>query len=847
MFHGWILAKRITTSRYALTLLAIASLITGNAIAVQFPGIYAVTDPPFGATADGITDDTAAFASAMAVAYGVGGGVVEVPAGTYLISGNLEVPSNVTLEGVSPRFIEGADPLAAGGSLLLATAGAGDPNGVPFIRLNTVSVLKGLTIYYPNQTDSFAPIAYPWTVRGNANADNCTLIDVTIVNPYQAVDFGTYNVGRHWIDGLAAQALSIGLYVHQCYDVGRLRDVYFGPLWTAGPAAQYMRQNGVAFRFGRTDGEQASTCRAKGYNVGFHFIRGPIGASTAPGAGVMKDASATACTTSFYVEDAGDNAGWSFVGGSFEGTVVNGNNQKGEFKFYDSTFEQPPGATRHVQLVQRSGLQKPFFFEHCAFGPLTGPGPVAIDCNAYAVIAMNCTFFGMPGDVKVRLGPGVREAVVVGNTMHGGVAVQNNTTSGADVQIGLNVTGDIAPVVGFTAEVSLGFAPLTVQFTDTTVPGTFPIASWDWDFGDGEGASAQHPSHTYWDSGVYTVSLTVQSASDAPVTFIREQYITVLSTTADSDIDGIPDIVEGIGDADGDGIPNYLDLDSDGDGIPDGEEGQRDPDHDGLPNFLDRDSNGNGIPDTVEGTCVRYDSADTPVLIDDFDEPFSTIEVLDPMVVSDVNVTVDIGHSAVGELTIWLTSPLGTAITLVSERGGASADFTGTTFDDGAELGIESGSAPFTGSFVPEEALSLFIGEGMQGIWSLTVADSQAGNTGALNNWGMTFNNTCQDYSESLEVPHSVDTDANGKISLSELLRVIQFFNSDGFYCQAGTEDGYSPGPGDISCPGHDSDYNPRNWRISRSELLRAIQFFNSNGYHRCAAENPEDGFCPGP
>ncbi|MFT6336339.1 MAG: pimeloyl-ACP methyl ester carboxylesterase [Halioglobus sp.] len=38
----------------------------------------------------------------------------------------------------------------------------------------------------------------------------------------------------------------------------------------------------------------------------------------------------------------------------------------------------------------------------------------------------------------------------------------------------------------------------------------------------------------------------------------------------DSDDDGISDDQEGTGDIDGDGIPNYLDLDSDGDGVPDG-------------------------------------------------------------------------------------------------------------------------------------------------------------------------------------------------------------------------------------------------------------------------------------
>ncbi|HPO17484.1 MAG TPA: hypothetical protein PLI09_28885 [Candidatus Hydrogenedentes bacterium] len=93
----------------------------------------------------------------------------------------------------------------------------------------------------------------------------------------------------------------------------------------------------------------------------------------------------------------------------------------------------------------------------------------------------------------------------------------------------------------------------------------------------------------------------------------------------------------------------------------------------------------------------------------------------------------------------------------------------------------------------------------------------------------------------------TADQDHDNAISLSELLRVIQFFNSNGFHCQAGTEDGYAPGPGDTSCAPYDSDYNPTDWEISLSELLRVIQFFNSGGYHYCPGEGTEDGFCPGP
>jgi len=95
---------------------------------------------------------------------------------------------------------------------------------------------------------------------------------------------------------------------------------------------------------------------------------------------------------------------------------------------------------------------------------------------------------------------------------------------------------------------------------------------------------------------------------------------------------------------------------------------------------------------------------------------------------------------------------------------------------------------------------------------------------------------------------HSADQNGDGLMSLSELLRVIQFFNLGGYFCQPGTEDGYAPGPsGDDSCTPHSSDYNPQNWRISLSELLRLVQFFNLGGYYACPDQNTEDGFCPGP
>lgn len=96
---------------------------------------------------------------------------------------------------------------------------------------------------------------------------------------------------------------------------------------------------------------------------------------------------------------------------------------------------------------------------------------------------------------------------------------------------------------------------------------------------------------------------------------------------------------------------------------------------------------------------------------------------------------------------------------------------------------------------------------------------------------------------------HSADTNGDSKINLSELLRVIQFFNMQGYHCALPgeeSEDGYIPGyDGDKSCRPHASDYNPQNWKIELTELLRLIQFFNMNGYYPCPGIG-EDNFCPG-
>ncbi|WP_162200011.1 PKD domain-containing protein, partial [Methanosarcina mazei] len=66
-----------------------------------------------------------------------------------------------------------------------------------------------------------------------------------------------------------------------------------------------------------------------------------------------------------------------------------------------------------------------------------------------------------------------------------------------------------SPVAAFSSNVTDGYAPLTVQFTDLSAN----AAEWNWNFGDGETSTVQNPAHTYSTAGEYNATLTVANAN----------------------------------------------------------------------------------------------------------------------------------------------------------------------------------------------------------------------------------------------------------------------------------------------------------------------------------------------
>ncbi len=408
-------------------------------------GTYNVREAPFNAAGNGATDDTAAFQAAMNAAANDGGGVVTVPAGKYRIATHLTVPANVTLEGVWRVPSRGAPPDA--GSTLLASEGAGNASGTPFITLNASATLSGLNIYYPGQTLP-TPTAYPWTVRGNG--ERCSIKNVTIVNPYLAVDFGTNPCPLHSINGLYAHALYRGLFVDQCDPGGRIENIHFWPFWDLGGSVwPFTRTHAIAYQFGNVKGEMAVNLFGIFYSTTFQFADFGHG----PGSGVYTNVYPDITPLAYKIEEVDPAAGISIVNGLAMSTAQVDATNTGPVKFTGCVFIGSDTAVNNGYItwrqadLQGSGTVS---FESCTFSGWDNPkvaeaapqGTACIKSNCKSLIVTGNEFIASrTGQPKIELGANTEEAVIAANRMRYGVIIQNNAPPTADVQLGLNVGG----------------------------------------------------------------------------------------------------------------------------------------------------------------------------------------------------------------------------------------------------------------------------------------------------------------------------------------------------------------------------------------------------------------------
>lgn len=116
-----------------------------------------------------------------------------------------------------------------------------------------------------------------------------------------------------------------------------------------------------------------------------------------------------------------------------------------------------------------------------------------------------------------------------------------------------------------------------------------------------------------------------------------------------------------------------------------------------------------------------------------------TLVINDDVLIEDVDVTVNITHTWVSDLDLYLVAPWADSVQLAEDPTDfpPGANMTNTRFDDEAAnpFAYNSSGAPYTGSFRPFQQLSAFDGFTTMGTWGLRAVDNEQADVGTINNF----------------------------------------------------------------------------------------------------------------
>jgi len=393
-----------------------------------------------GSFQDGARDATEFIQQLLLEKAGKAGGEVFLPSGRYRLDGSLTIPPGVALKGswTAPHHAR-----LRTGTVLLAYGGRGQEDAPPLISLSPGSTISGLTIFYPEQTIEDIRV-YPWTIQGRGMHNS--VIDVTLVNPYMGIDIGTYHNELHYLRNIFGCPLKKGIYINNCTDVGRIENVHFNPHYWArdegdgeprpamGKLMEYLRTEGEAFIFGRTDWEYVLNTFCYGYRIGYHFIGTKQGGCNGNFLGIGADGGQNA-----VVVDKAAPYGLLITNGEFVSMrvddpveIIVGPENSGAVQFNNCAFWGP---SNQIARIAGSGAVS---FVQCNFVQWdhARKNLPAIQSNGGSLTVQSCNF--RRRGKQIHLGPEQRSAVIFGNQMTGEIDIDNE--SSGDVQIGFNVT-----------------------------------------------------------------------------------------------------------------------------------------------------------------------------------------------------------------------------------------------------------------------------------------------------------------------------------------------------------------------------------------------------------------------
>lgn len=239
------------------------ALTPGEAGAASQPFFFNIRD--YGAVGDGVTSDSSSIQAAINAASAVAGGVVQFPAGHYLLTASLTVPNGVSLEGVgwhSPASYSNSFE----GSWIYIRASQNGHNFSPITVNGRGSAIRKLAFYLPEMPapPTNPDTSYPYTIV--VNGDDVLIEDIHLYNVAYGIHVG--GVGRTKMVRITGQPLATGIFMNQNHDTMSIDNVHFWPFWNA---SAWTFQNGIGIDSYANDNPLMSNIFCAGYKYGIHF------------------------------------------------------------------------------------------------------------------------------------------------------------------------------------------------------------------------------------------------------------------------------------------------------------------------------------------------------------------------------------------------------------------------------------------------------------------------------------------------------------------------------------------------------------------------------------------------
>ncbi len=408
----------------------------------------AVTDAPYAADPSGARDATRAIQAALDDRYQAGGGVVWMPAGRYRVTSSITIPPHVTLRG------DRRDPDVGRGSygtLIVADVPSGGEDDPGLLRISGSAGVKGLTVYYPNQSAT-TPIAYPYTfeILGRLVDENGYMLsavqDVTLLDSYRGISAGAQATHEmHTIRDVKGAVLAVGMELEDSADVSHTEDVTFSNAYWANldPSVApsrprraqldaWTRAQATGMRVGGVEWDQFANLSFADDAVGIDVVAfRRIGASMQL-FGVTVERSHIAL-----------RIGGNYLDGRLGITIANStlhanqgvdpiaaqiaDNTGATLLFNNVTIGG--GATTAVQLLGNDLAE----FQNCVFDSWIGPFAITARAGTLAVEGSRFAQTLSPLSQGILLQPGVSSATILGSGFTGSPAALLRTTGDAPV------------------------------------------------------------------------------------------------------------------------------------------------------------------------------------------------------------------------------------------------------------------------------------------------------------------------------------------------------------------------------------------------------------------------------